>query len=232
VHSIVDDASVYDQLKLLARFVRLAGYSGMLVCLDEMVNIYKLAQTQSRNANYEQILRIINDTFQGSSEGLGFIMGGTPEFLMDTRRGLYSYAALQSRLAENSYAKDGLVDFSGPVLRLANMTQEEFYVLLGKLRHVFASGDPAKYLVPDEALTAFMERSNRVLGAGYFMNPRMPIKAFLNVLFVIDQNPGISWRDVIEESAIEKDRPADTSQPDAGADDDDELANLTLGSPK
>ena len=104
VRSIVDDASVYDQLKLFARFVRLAGYSGFLVCIDELVNLYKLSNTQARTANYEQILRILNDSLQGASVGLGFVLGGTPEFLFDTRRGLYSYPALQSRLADNQFA--------------------------------------------------------------------------------------------------------------------------------
>jgi len=122
VRTIIDDASIYDQLKLLARFIRLAGYSGLMVCLDELVNLYKLSNTQARNANYEQILRILNDSLQGSAEGLGIVLGGTPEFLMDTRRGLYSYAALQSRLAENTFAKAGMVDYSGPVLRLASLT--------------------------------------------------------------------------------------------------------------
>ena len=116
VRTIVDDANVYDQLKLLARFVRLAGYAGTIVCCDELVNLYKLANTKARNSNYEQILRILNDCLQGSAEGLGFLMGGTPEFLLDTRKGLYSYQALQSRLAENRFVKDGLVDYSGPVL--------------------------------------------------------------------------------------------------------------------
>ena len=112
-----------------------AAAYGLLVCLDEMVNLYKLTNTQARNANYEQILRILNDSLQGSSSYLGFIFGGTPDFLLDTRRGLYSYAALQTRLAENSYATDGLVDYSGPVLRLANLSQEAFYLLLTRLRN-------------------------------------------------------------------------------------------------
>ena len=88
VRTIIDDASIYDQLKLLSKFVRLAGFSGLMVCLDELVNLYKLANTQARNANYEQILRILNDSLQGATQGLGFVLGGTPEFLMDTRRGL------------------------------------------------------------------------------------------------------------------------------------------------
>ena len=171
VRTIVDDATMYDQLKLMARFVQLAGYSGLLVCLDEMVNLYKLANTQARNSNYEQILRILNDSLQGTSVGLGFILGGTPEFLMDTRRGLFSYSALQSRLAENSFAQDGLVDYSGPVLRLSSLTPEDFYVLLEKLRHVYACGDETRYTLPDEALPAFMAHCESRLGESYFRTP-------------------------------------------------------------
>lgn len=206
VRTIVDDASVYDQLKLLGRFVRLAGYSGLLVCLDELVNLYKLANTQARQSNYEQILRILNDSLQGSAEGLGFVLGGTPEFLLDTRRGLYSYPALQSRLAENSFATKGLVDLSGPILRLMSLTPEDFYVLLQKIRHVYAFGEPDKFLLPDEALTAFMQHCSRKLGDGYFRTPRTTITAFINLLAVIDQNPGTQWDDLIGEVEVEADR--------------------------
>src|SRR6185437_5771282 len=97
-------------------------------------NLYKLQNAQGRNLNYEQILRILNDVLQGSVSGLGFALGGTPEFLLDTRRGLFSYGALQSRLAENSFAKDGLVDYSGPVVRLQNLTPDELLILLERLR--------------------------------------------------------------------------------------------------
>ncbi len=114
VRSIIDDANVYDSLKLLARFVRMAGYGGLFVCLDELVNLYKLQSAQARNQNYEQILRILNDVLQGTVEGLGFVLGGTPEFMLDTRRGLYSYEALQSRLAGNSFATDGSSISRGP----------------------------------------------------------------------------------------------------------------------
>jgi len=122
VRTIVNDDSVYDHLKLMSAFAVEAGYKGLLVGMDEMVNLYKLTSSQARKANYEQILRILNDVLQGSAKNLGFLMGGTPEFLMDTRRGLYSYEALQSRLAENSFAREGLVDLSGPVIRLASLT--------------------------------------------------------------------------------------------------------------
>ena len=146
-------ANLYDQLKLMAGFAREAGYQGVVVSLDEMVNLYKLVSSQARQSNYEQILRILNDVLQGTAQHVGFLMGGTPEFLMDTRRGLYSYAALQSRLSEKTFARDGMVDLSGPVIRLANLTPEDMFVLLTNIRRVMQDEDNQ---VPDEALTAFM----------------------------------------------------------------------------
>ncbi|MGZ0895854.1 ATP-binding protein [Pseudomonas putida] len=225
VRTIVDDASVYDQLKLLSRFVRLAGFGGLMVCLDELVNLYKLANTQARNANYEQILRILNDSLQGSAEGLGFVLGGTPEFLMDTRRGLYSYPALQSRLAENSFAKSGLVDLSGPVIRLSSLTPEDFYVLLQKLRSVYAFGEPENFLLPDEAIPAFMAHCNQRLGEAYFRTPRTTITAFINLLAVIEQNPKTNWRTLLGAVELAKD---EAGQQDLEVEADDELASFKL----
>ena len=197
VRTIVDDDNLYDQLKLFSRFVRLAGYGGLLLCLDELVNLYKLANSQARSSNYEQILRILNDSLKGVSVGLGFLLGGTPELLMYTRRGLYSYEALRSRLAQNRFAVEGRKDFTGPVLHLANLSPEELYVLLRNLRHVHAGGDPAKYLLPDEALVAFMEHCSKRVGEAYFRTPRSTIRAFLELLAVLEQNPGASWTDLL-----------------------------------
>ncbi len=229
VRTIVDDASFYDQLKLMGRFVRLAGYSGLLICLDEMVNLYKLANTQARNANYEQILRILNDSLQGSAEGLGFILGGTPEFLLDTRRGLYSYPALQSRLAENSFAKDGYIDFSGPVIRLARLSPEDFFVLLDKIRHVYAYGDPAKYLLPDEALHAFMTHCHKRIGEAYFQTPRNTITAFINLLAVLEQNSDADWQGLLGTINVAVDKGDSlTLLEDPAAEEEDELASFQL----
>jgi len=206
VRAIVDDSSFYDQLKLMAKFVRLAGYSGLIVCLDELVNIFKLSNTQARNSNYEQILRILNDSLQGISEGMGFLLAGTPEFLLDTRRGLYSYSALQSRLAENAFAKDGLVDLTGPVLRLTNLSPEELFVLLQKLRYVYAFGDETKYLLPDEALSAFMEHCLKRIGEAYFRTPRTTVMAFINLLAVLEQNPNAEWKGLLGKIEVIKDK--------------------------
>jgi hypothetical protein len=225
VRTIVDDAAVYDQLKLMARFVKLAGFAGLLVSLDELVNLYKLANTQARNANYEQILRILNDSLQGTAVGLGFILGGTPEFLLDTRRGLYSYPALQSRLAQNTFTSGELVDFSGPVVRLSSLTPEDFYVLLQKVRHVYAGGDTEKYLLPDNGIFSFMEHCSNRIGETYFRTPRTTITAFINLLAVLEQNPGTQWESLLGGIEVT----ADTGGTgDLAVDDDDELATFKL----
>lgn len=225
VRNIIDDADVYDSLKLLAQFVRLAGYSGLVVVFDEMVNLYKLQSSQARNQNYEQILRVVNDMLQGNAQGVGFLFGGTPEFLMDSRRGLYSYEALQSRLAENQFAAHGLVDMSGPVIRLQSLSPEELLILLSNIRAIFALGDPERYLVPDDALSAFMAHCNKRIGEAYFRTPRNTIKAFVQLLAILEQNPSARWSDLIEAVAIDEDE--EEIEP-VGDTDDDELASLTL----
>lgn len=237
VRTIVDDGNFYDQLKLLARFTTMAGYGGLLVCLDEMVNLYKLANTQARNANYEQILRIVNDSLQGSAAHLGFLFGGTPEFLTDTRRGMYSYAALQSRLAENTFATAGVVDTSGPVLRLSGLTQEDFLVLLGKLATVYASGTPGQAVLDDEAVEAFMRHCANRIGEAYFRTPRTTIKAFLDLLAVLEQNPGLDYRQLLGQVDVAADVNPDLEPlpeedtmagPAPRAGDDDELSTFRL----
>lgn len=219
VRTIVDDATFYDHLKLMARFVRLAGFAGLLVCLDEMVNLYKITNASARNANYEQVLRIVNDTTQGNAEHLGFLFGGTPEFLLDPRRGLFSYPALASRLAPNRFAAAGRVDHSGPVLRLGSLTPEDVFVLLTKLRHVYAGGDPARYLVPDEALTAYMTHCAARIGDAYFRTPRETIRGFLDLLAMLEQHADLQWPALIGSAG-------GTATPVAS--DDDELTSFQL----
>jgi len=208
VRTIIDDANIYDQLKLMSAFVRAAGYRGLLVGLDEMVNVYKLASAQARQANYEQILRIVNDVLQGSATHIGFLMAGTPEFLTNTRRGLYSYEALQTRLAENGFAQNGLVDLTGPVLRLANLTPEDLFVLLSNIRAVAPGGEE---LLPDDALTSFMAHCSTRIGEAYFRTPRNTVTAFVNLLSVLQQNPQVKWQDLIEQVEVASDQGEDLS---------------------
>lgn len=233
VRTIVDDANVYDHLKLLARFVRLAGYAGLLIVLDELVNLYKLANTQARNSNYEQILRILNDVLQGTAEGMGVLLGGTPEFLLDTRRGLYSYPALQSRLAQNQFATNEFVDYSGPVLSLSQLSKEDLYVLLGNIRNVYAFGDPTRYQVPDDALEAFMVHCSTRIGDAYFRTPRNTVTAFVNLLAILEQNPAAQWRQLLGDVTISPERNPDLDpDPDEGETsttaNEDDLASFRI----
>jgi len=210
VRTFIDDAYLYDHLKLMSLFARLAGFTGLLVNLDELVNLYKLGSTQARTSNYEQILRMLNDCLQGAAEGYGILMGGTPEFLMDPRKGLYSYPALHSRLSENTFSKSsGIRDLSGPVLHLENLKQEDLFILLKKIRDIFANYNPEAHLVPEEAIVAFLQHCNERLGAAYFKTPRSTIKAYTEFLSILEQNPKLDWRSMLPDVQLERERNTD-----------------------
>ena len=206
VREFINDSSFFNTLKLYSILVQIAGYCGLLVCMDEMVNLYKISNSASRKANYEEILNILNNTLQGTLSHIGFIMSGTPEFLTDGNRGLYSYEALKSRLTENSFSKSlGLTDYKSTVLRLANLTQEELYLLLMNLRNVFAYDDESKYLVPDDALLAYLNHCANKIGDSYFRTPRNTIKGFLDLLSMLEQYPNLKWSDMIEQIEVVQD---------------------------
>lgn len=225
VRAIVEDNNVYDHIKLLARFVTQAGYKGLLVNLDEVVNLYKLPSQRARSSNYEQVLRILNDCLQGSAESLGFLLGGTPEFLMDQRKGLYSYEALHSRLAENTFAQiANVVDYHSPILMLQNLSHEEIYVLLCNIRNVFAGGNKDKYILPDEALKAFLEHCSKNIGDAYFRTPRNTIKAFVDLLSIVEQNPDLSWQSLIGNIKID----SETDNSLVTIADDDKLTETVI----
>ncbi len=228
VRNIIDDTNIYDSIKLLATFVSIAGYGGLIVIFDEMVNLYKLQNSQARTTNYEQILRIVNDSLQGNVRNIGFLFGGTPEFLLDTRRGLYSYQALESRLAENTFAKGGLIDVSGPVIRLQSLSPEDMLILLSNIRHVMACGDPSKYLVPDEALHAFMAHCAQRIGEAYFRTPRNTIKSFVHLLSVLEQNPEADWKALLGDVEVAMDDGARLDAPPTEGGDGDDLVHLKL----
>lgn len=202
--------------------------------MDEMVNLYRITNTVSRKANYEVILTMLNNTLQGSLSNIGFIMCGTPEFMTDTNRGLYSYEALRSRLAENNFSKKlGVVDFNSVVLRLANLTKEEVYILLCNLRHVFAGGNEEKYLVPDNALIAFLNYCSKKIGDSYFRTPRTTIKGFLDLLSILEQYPEHKWSDVIDIVEVNKDVESsllnlDNTEGYNSVQTDDEFANFKI----
>ena len=206
IREFITDASFYNTLKLYSVLVRKAGYKGLLICMDEMVNLYKIPNSVSRKANYEEILSILNNTLQGTFSNIGFIMGGTPEFLTDNIRGLYSYEALRSRLTENSFSKQlGVIDYNSVVLRLTSLTKEELYLLLMNLRHVFANGNEENYLLPDEALLAFLHHCYNKIGESYFRTPRTTIKSFIDLMSILEQYPNYKWNDIIASVEVQQD---------------------------
>jgi hypothetical protein len=238
VRSIIDDAQFYDYLKLFAAFVKLAGFAGLLVNVDEMgVFSHRLNNSQSRAANYEVLLRVLNDCLQGNVTGLGFLFSGTNAFLEDRRRGLFSYEALATRLADNAFAKAGLKDLSGPVIRLQNLSPEDLYVLLHNIRNVFALGDAKRYLIDDAGMKQFMAHCSSTLGAEFYLTPRDAVKGFVGLLSVIEQNPGTDWRALLQQTAIERSVDPEASPPapdeeNSGAETvakvDEDLASFTL----
>ncbi|WP_411825501.1 ATP-binding protein [Luteolibacter sp. AS25] len=237
VRRIIDDDTFYDSLKLMAAFCRKAGYDGMLVLFDELVVLsHRLPSSRSRVANFEAILTILNDSVQGSAKGIGFIFAGTDESLEDKRRGLFSYEALRSRLAENRLAAEGLVDLSGPVVRLQALSPEDLFVLLRNISIVHANGDVTKRLVPDEGIAALLNKANETLGAEFFKTPRDVIRSFVGLLNLIEQNPGKTWSDILGlDGIIEKptttmsteEEIANESAASSGEEDGD-LASFTL----
>jgi hypothetical protein len=238
VRTIIDDESIYEYLKLLAAFVRLAGYKGLVVSLDELVVLsHRLNNRTSRDRNYESILRIVNDCLQGSVEGLMFLFAATDDCLTDQRRGLFSYEALATRLAENRFAQDGLVDLSGPVIRLPQLTPEDCFVLLSNIRRVFSRGEDEESLLPREAIERYLASCHERMGASYFQTPRETIKDFVGLLNVLEQNPSADWATLIGEIqtvAGEEDLGDPVDDDDAAGagaqqtDPDDDLASFKL----
>ncbi len=235
VRRIIDDDTFYDSLKLMAGFCRKAGFDGMLVLFDELVVLsHRLPSSRSRVANFEAILTILNDAVQGSAQSVGFVFAGTDESLEDRRRGLFSYEALRSRLAENQLATAGLVDLSGPVVRLQALSPEDLFVLLRNISVVHASGDEAARLVPDDGIAALLHKANETLGADFFRTPRDVIRSFVGLLNLIEQNPGKTWNDILGLDGILSKPAAPMSAEEeiainpGGVPEDDDLASFKL----
>lgn len=230
VRTTIDEAGIYDAIKLMSRFTVLAGNGGMLVILDEAVNLFKIAHKQSRTTNYEMILRILNDTLQSGtgSANLGVLIGITPEALFDPYRGLCSYDALASRLQSNRLAeKNGLIDYTQPALHLQNLSQEEMYLLLANIRNVFAAGDSSQYLVSDEGLVAFMQHCQKTIGDAYFRTPRETVRSFVQLLSLLEQYPDKSVEALLGGIVVATDAPADDGIGEEEADDTG-LSTFTL----
>ena len=238
VRSIIDDVQFYDYLKLFAAFVRLAGYAGLLINIDEMgVFSHRLNSSQARTANYEVLSAHLERLPSRKRRRARFLVRwhqhvprGSPPRRLQLRSTRHPPRRQRVR-------QDGLKDFSGPVIRLQNLSPEDLFVLLHNIRTCFALGDPAKYLIDDDGIKQFMAHCGSTLGADFYLTPRDAVKAFVGLLSVIEQNPGTSWKALLSQTSIDRigrsrSRPSRSRRGKASGRDaskpDDDLASFRL----
>ena len=197
VNIIISDSDWYEYLKLFASFFRQAGYAGLIIMIDELVNIYKIPNSISRQYNYEKILTMYNDTLQGKAKYLGILMGGTPQAIEDRRRGVYSYEALRSRLAEGKFSQAGARDMYAPVIKLDPLTAEEMLVLTEKLADMHASLYGYQRTITDDDLAKFIKIEYARIGADTNITPREVIRDFIEMLDIVWQNSGTTIEDLL-----------------------------------
>ncbi len=202
VSVIIDDDNWYDFLKLWAALVRRMGYRGLVVFIDECVNLYKIVHRVSRENNYEKMLAMFNDTLQGRAPGLGIVFGGTPQFLEDPRRGLFSYEALRSRLCDSRFAPEGFKNLNGPVIRLRRLGDDELLALIRRITQLYAQyyrwDAPAR--ITDADQVAFLNLCLSRAGADSMITPREMLRDYMTVLDILMQNPEADFEAVVGQS--------------------------------
>ncbi|MBE6638336.1 MAG: biotin carboxylase [Ruminococcaceae bacterium] len=212
VGAVIDDDNWFDYIKLYAVFFRKIGFSGFLVMLDEGVNLYKISNRISRENNYEKLLSIFNDSLQGRTPGLGVILGGTPQFLEDPRRGLFSYEALRSRLCDSRIMQGGNYrNLMGPVIRLRRMSDNELLALCTRLTALYGQYHKMEAPVTMDQMKRFLAFSNERAGADSMITPREITREYLGILDVLLQNPSVTFDDLIA-PAVERLKGADSDE--------------------
>ncbi len=220
INMIITDDDWYEYIKLFAMFLKRAGYSGLLVLIDELVNIYKIPNGITRQNNYEKILTMYNDTLQGKAQYLGIVMCGTPQCIEDTRRGVYSYEALRSRLAEGRFGREGVKDMLAPVIHLTPLSYEEMLVLIEKLADIHSQLFDYEQKISEDDMIRFIKLEFGRIGSGSHITPREVIRDFIELLDIVLQNPDIN----ISEFIASEDMPS--ASPDS--DDTDEFAEFEI----
>lgn len=196
--TIISDDDWYDYVKLIARFLVCSGYKGMLVLIDELVNLYKIPNAITRQYNYEKILTMYNDTLQGKAQYLGMIMGGTPTSIEDRRRGVFSYEALRSRLAQGRFAREDLKDMLAPIIRLQPLTYEELLVMIEKLMQIHAGYFGWTPTLTENDLVDFLKIEFGRVGADTHLTPREVIRDFIELLDILCQNPDANVAELLQ----------------------------------
>ena len=202
VNILITDDNWYEYLKLFAVFFRLAGYAGMMIFIDELVNLYKIPNAITRQYNYEKLLSMYSDTLQGNARYLGIVMGATPQAIEDKRRGVYSYEALRSRLAEGKFSRPGARDLLAPVIRLEPLTPEEMLVLCEKLCAMHAGLYGYQRSLSTQELADFIKLEYGRIGADQNITPREVIRDFIELLDLLYQNPSLTLGELMESEAF------------------------------
>ena len=226
--TIISDDDWYDYVKLIARFLVCSGYKGMLVLIDELVNLYKIPNAITRQYNYEKILTMYNDTLQGKAQYLGMIMGGTPTSIEDRRRGVFSYEALRSRLAQGRFARDDLKDMLAPIIRLQPLTYEELLVLIEKLMQIHAGYFGWTPTLTENDLVDFLKIEFGRVGADTHLTPREVIRDFIELLDILCQNPNANVAELLQSVGGDALAPAAATDDTGTADDDRNFAEFTI----
>lgn len=203
INFIVTDETWYDFLKIFAAFLVGAGYKGMLVIIDELVNIFKIPNSITRANNYEKILTMYNDVLQGKAQHIGFLMGGTPQCIEDKYKGVFSYEALRSRLAEGHFATAEIKDLSAPIIRLQMLNQEEMYILIEKLQNIHAGLYNYRPALTQEDLVYFLTVEYNRVGAETHITPREIIRDFIELINILYQNPGKTVSEILGDNSFE-----------------------------
>lgn len=226
--TIISDDDWYDYVKLFARFLVCSGYKGMLVLIDELVNLYKIPNAITRQYNYEKILTMYNDTLQGKAQYLGMIMGGTPTSIEDRRRGVFSYEALRSRLAQGRFARNDLKDMLAPIIRLQPLTYEELLVLIEKLMQIHAGYFGWTPTLTENDLADFLKIEFGRVGADTHLTPREVIRDFIELLDILCQNPDANVAELLQGVGGDALAPAAATDDTDTADDDRNFAEFTI----
>ena len=203
INAMIGDDNWYDYVKLFAAFLVRAGYKGMLLLIDELVNIYKVPNAITRQYNYEKILTMYNDTLQGKAKHLGIIMGGTPQCIEDERRGVFSYQALKSRLQSGRFADSTTVDLLSPIIRLVPLTNEELYILIEKLAAIHADLYEYEQKITQDEMIGFIKMEFSRIVAATNITPREIIRDFIEILNILYQNPNKKISDIIGDHSVE-----------------------------
>lgn len=226
--TIISDDDWYDYVKLIARFLVCSGYKGMLVLIDELVNLYKIPNAITRQYNYEKILTMYNDTLQGKAQYLGVIMGGTPTSIEDRRRGVFSYEALRSRLAQGRFARDDLKDMLAPIIRLQPLTYEELLVLIEKLMQIHAGYFGWTPTLTENDLVDFLKIEFGRVGADTHLTPREVIRDFIELLDILCQNPDANVAELLQGVGGDALAPAAATDGPGTADDNRNFAEFAI----